>query len=145
MRAAKDAGQCIIIISGNRVELVVVTARAAERHTEKRSANRLDLLVHHFHPQQFLVLQLVVVRTQRQKAGGDKAFVLLLASACWHQVTRNLFANELVERLVVVEGVDHVVAKSPCVLEHQTPPTAAALGKTRHVQPVPPPCLTELR
>ena len=81
MRAAKDAGQRIIIISGNRVELVVVTARATERHTEERAANRLDLLIHNFHSQQFLVLQLVVVWTQRQKAGGDKAFVLLLASA----------------------------------------------------------------
>ena len=143
--AAKDACQRVVVIHRDRVKFMFMATHTTERHAEECATDGDNLLIDHLHPQQFLVLQLVVVRTQRQEAGGDELLIALFATRGRQQVTRNLLTNELIERLVFVEGTDHIVTKSPRILEHQTPPTAAALREARHIQPVSSPCLAKLR
>ncbi len=60
------------------------------------------------------------------------------------QVAGNLLADELVERHVGVEGVDHVVAESPGGRENEAA-QRQRLGETGDVEPVPPPALAEVR
>ncbi len=45
--AVEDAGEGVIVLLRDRVELVVVTAGATERQAEERLAHGVDLVVHH--------------------------------------------------------------------------------------------------
>ncbi len=43
--ALEDSGQCVVVLGGNRVELVIVAAGASERQPQEGSTNRVDLFV----------------------------------------------------------------------------------------------------
>src|SRR3712207_6706551 len=50
-RAAEDAGQSVIVLDRDRVELVIVAPRASDGQPEERLAGRVDDLVDHLEPQ----------------------------------------------------------------------------------------------
>src|SRR5205807_489208 len=67
----EDPGKRIVIRLWNRIELMVMTACAADRHAEERLAERIDLLVDDV---LFLLDRIVLrqhLRTKRQIPGSD--------------------------------------------------------------------------
>jgi DNA-binding GntR family transcriptional regulator len=60
-------------------------------------------------------------------------------------IARNLLADELVEREVLVESADDVVAVGPCVFADLIHFKSMALGETGDIQPVASPTLSEMR
>ncbi len=114
-------------------------------HGEECPPHGLDLFIDHLHPQQFLVLQLVIVRAKRKKTGRHEPLILLSARSFRQQVASDLLENEFVERLVAIEGIDDVVPVTPSVPKHQAASATTALGEAGHIQPVPSPSLAKLR
>ena len=124
---------------------MVMAAGTADGHREKSPPHSLDLFIDHLHPQQFLVLQLIVVRAKCEKTGSHESLVLLGRCSRRQQVAGDLLEDEIVERLVAIKGIDDVVPVTPCIPKHQAASTSAALGEAGHIQPVPPPGLAKLR
>ena len=143
--ATKDAGQRVVVAGGDRVELVVVASGAADRQSEKRPADRLKLLVDDFHPQQFLVLQFVVDRPEDEEARSGQLVGALVSIPVRHQIAGDLLDDEAVERFVVVERADDVIAVPPRVVKDSGAAPADRVGIAGHVEPVPPPPLAKMR
>ena len=80
-------------------------------------------------------------RTGAQEAGGDERLVRHVIEL----VARDLLADELVVRLVGVEGVDDVVAVAPGVGPVVVLLEPAGVRVARHVQPVAAPALAVVR
>ena len=55
MGALEDCRQCVVIVGGNGIELMIVAARTAERRGQKSPAQRIDLFVDQIHFQLHLV------------------------------------------------------------------------------------------
>ncbi len=120
-----------------------MTPSTPDRQTQKRSPDRVNLLINHFHPQQFFILLFVVGRPQRQIADARHLIVVLTVTLVRQQIARDVFPDQLVKGLVVVERLDHVVTKTPCVRKHQAPPASAGFGKAGDIQPVTSPAFTK--
>ena len=84
-----------------------------------------------------VLLAEVDARAGPQEAGGDARLVRDVVQL----VARDLLAQELVVRLVVVEGVDDVVAVAPHVQADVVLLEPVGVGVARHVQPVAAPAL----
>ena len=111
LRALEDPVQPVVVVSRDGIELVVVAAGAAQRETEKRPPGRVDRVLERQVPK-FIGRRGVAPR-QRQITGRHDLFPVLRRRAGLlgrQQVARQLLADELVVRLVGVEGVDDVVA-----------------------------------
>ena len=145
MRAAENPGERVIVARRHGIEFVIVAARAADRHPEKRLAERVELLVHDVHAERVFVLLLIVGRAQREKRRRGDLAGLFIGRRGGQEVAGELLADELVEGQVAVKRVHHIVAVAPRVLEHQGPPAATRFRKARHIEPVPAPALAELR
>ena len=107
-RAVENPVKRIVIGRWNRIELVVVAARASDRQPQERLADVVDRILEHDVPQ--------VVGTDPDAPGnGDVAGANCLLPALavvvvGQQIAGDLFANELIVRLVFVERIDDVVA-----------------------------------
>ena len=145
MRAAENPGERVIVARRHGIEFVIVAARAADRHPEKRLAERVELLVHDVHAERVFVLLLIVGRAQREKRRRGDLAGLFIGRRGGQEVAGELLADELVEGQVAVKRVHHVVAVAPRVLEHQGAAATTRLRKARHIEPVPAPALAELR
>ena len=78
-------------------------------------------------------------------ADGRLAKVLFpIPSRLCEQVARDVFADELVIRHVVVEGANQVVAVTPGVMDFVVPFVAVRLGKPDHIQPVSRPAFAKM-
>ena len=124
---------------------MIMATSTAYGHGEKRTADGFDLFIHYLHPEQFLVLQLIIVWTKREKPGRHKAFVLLYRCSFGQQVPSDLLKNELVKWFITIERINNVIPVTPSISEHQATTSSTALSKPGHVQPVPTPFFTELR
>ncbi len=124
----------------NRIELVIVTPRAADGQAEKRAAGRC----HH-------VIQFVSALLARQNYVGTLHLVVCAAHEKTRrrifaeQIARELFPDELVVRLVLVERANDVIAIRPGVVARRVHLEARRLGEPHHVQPVPRPPLAVAR
>ena len=119
LRAVQDAGQRVVVGGGDRVELVVVAARAPDCLPQKRAAEGVELLIHHVHLKLFFVLLLEVGVADRQKRRRDDLAAALGGVGGREQIPGDLLLHEPVERAVLVERFDHVIAVSPGVLEDE--------------------------
>ena len=144
LRVFENARQRVIIARRDRVELVIVAARAADGLPEERLANRVELFVHDIHDELLLVLLLEVVIADREKGRGDHLTATLRQRSGRQQIPGDLLAHETVERAVLVETLDHIIAVAPGLLEHE-PAQRQRLGEPRYVEPMPPPALAEMR
>src|SRR6185312_13778772 len=104
--------EAVVIALRNRIELVIVAARALDREAEQAAAGRRDQIV------EVLVAAFRVVllaerdaRSRAQEAGRDERLV----APGLELVAGELFLEELVVRLVLVERANHVVAIAPSV------------------------------
>ena len=141
--ARQDARERVVVAGGDRVELVVVTPRAADRQSEKGLADRVDLLVDHIDQQLLLIGRADHLGPHDQEPGRHDVVVPLVLGAEGEQIAGQLFGEEPVERLVGVERADHVVAKTPGVVVGEVLVRTVGVGITRHVEPVTAPALTE--
>ena len=112
-RAVQDTGHGVVVHGGHGIELVVVTAGAAQGQAHDATADDVDLLVGNVEVHLGLVALGQHLRGDHEETGGDQLPVTLPGRIVRQQVTGNLFANELVVGHVRVEGVDDVVAVSP--------------------------------
>ena len=124
---------------------MIVAARATNGETEERAANGVNLLIHRVEMQLLLVALREHLRPQREEGGGNHLIAALLGSFCGHQISRDLLAYEVVERFVVIEGINDVVPVTPGLVEGVVAVTAVRVGVSHEVQPVAAPFFTELR
>ena len=128
----------VVVLLQDRVELVVVAAGAVDGHAENAAADRGQHVVQIVVPALRVVLLAEVdARAGAQEAGGDARLVRHVVQL----VARDLLAQELVVRLVVVERVDDVVAVAPHVQADVVLLEPVGVGVARHVQPVAAPAL----
>src|SRR5262249_21694919 len=128
----------VIILRGQRLEFVVVAASAAERHPQKYLRCGTDYVIELIEAIFLGIGRLIVPRTQPVIAERDER----LSRGVWQLVPGKLLENETVERPVLIERPDHVVAVSPSVRLGGVALVAIGLGVADQVQPVPSPAFT---
>ena len=142
----------IVIPLRNGIELVVVTTGTGDGHSQEGrpggSHNVIEFVVLGLK----FVIRLIVVDTHAQEAGGHHCvFPCIPRPTVFFQQRRgqfiasDLLADELVIRLVLIEGSDHVVPVAPRFAFFPVPLVAIALGKPNNIQPIPPPPLAIAR
>ena len=124
----EERSELIKLALTQRVELVVMTDGTAGGHTEKHGGRCLDP-VHH-------VANFEFGRNRPSLRCGDVAAVepggdLLIERRVGEHVPRNLLDNELVERHVRVERVDHPIAVRPhlAVIVNMHPVSVSVPGR----------------
>ena len=138
----EEGAHPVMVGVGERIVFVIVAAIARERHGEERARGRLGKVGHQFGAAAVLLVEGpggIVLRAEAQVAGGDEGVLLgfILRRAFEQFVARELFANELVERLVRIERADDVVTKAPCLGPELIPVETVAVAVADHVQPEP--------
>ena len=100
-RTGQYAVERIIVLGGNRIELVVVAPGTSDRQAHETAANDVDPIIDH------VVNVAHEPRTDRQKPQrGQRSLTVLRGKL----VRCDLFNQEPVVRKIVVEGTDDVVA-----------------------------------
>ena len=136
--AREDAVQRVVILRRDRVELVVVAARARDGQAEETFGHRVDAVVDH-------VVRVIEPLADRDEA--ERGEPRVVGFDVRQLVRRELLDDELVVRLVLVERLDHVVAIGPgvgkAVVHPPVVPRAAdGVGVARGIEPVAAPALT---
>jgi len=140
----EHAVQRVVVGLADRVELVVVAARAGDRLAEEGLAEHVDLVVDE--------PDLLLERLGRQVAVEDEAVVrgadhgLVDAARCvdarrLQQVARDVLADQLVVGHVLVERADQVVAILIRVGDRRVAFGAVGVRVAHDVHPVPRPAL----
>ena len=127
----EERAERVVVLGGDRVELVIVTLGAAGGEAEPCAAERADPVAHVFrHVFGRLGTAFAGHQVEAQEAGGDSLFF----GGVRQQVSGKLFARELVEALVVVERPDHIIAvgENPGVL---IAVVADRIRKTSDIEP----------
>ena len=109
---------------------------------EEGARGRVDLLVDHVQHELAVVLGVVGLAAEGEEAGRDQLVGAAAVVLRRQQIAGDLLADELIVRLVGVEGGDDVVAIAPGLGIGEVG-LAARLGEAGHVEPVPPPALAE--
>ncbi len=120
---------------------MIVTTGASDCQTHERTGGHVDLLVNKIHLEFRRITVVEGFRANGEKARSHQTLVGWLFGK---QIPRHLFADELVERLVLVERFHDVIPEPPGMGKRDVPFHAVALGITGHVQPVPSPAHPEL-
>ena len=102
------------------------------------------MLVHHVHHEDFPVFLIERFRAHCEETGGHDVFLFLFGVSRRHQVARHLFLDELVVRLVLVEGFYDVIAVTPGLGIGEIALHPGGFGVTGDIHPVPAPTLAEL-
>ena len=122
----------VVVLLLDRIELVIVAARAFKGKAEKGRGERLHAVAHVLHAVLFLhAAALAFLLVQAVEGGGQD----LVVAGVREQVAGELPGDELVVRQVVVKRLDHPVAPGPdfAFAVHLE---AVAVGIAGHVQPV---------
>ena len=132
----------VVVGVRERIVFVIVAAVAGERHGEERTGRRLSEIGHQLGAAAVLLVERaggIVLRAEAQVAGGDERILLrfVLRRAFEQFIARELFADELVERLVRIERADDVIAETPRLRPKFIPVEAVAVAVADHVQPEP--------
>ena len=137
----EDAGQCVVVPLGDRVELVIVAARAGNRHSKERLGKGIDLVVDHFlvnaielHAVSMAVFSHVI------EHGTDQAFVetgLQTDSRVCEEIARDLLADQLIESDVLIESTGKVVPVFPRTFRGNVPLVAVGIGIADDIHPMP--------
>ena len=146
--ALEDAGERVVILGGQGVELVVVTARAAHREAENRTASRVHLLVDdvHFHLQRIIFGEHLAA--EREEAGGDERIEFFSfggGGIFGEEIAGELFVEEAVVGFVSVEGADDVVAVTVGIGVGEVFIKAVRVRVARDIEPVAAPAFAVMR
>ena len=138
-RAGEDAVERVVVLAGDRIELVVMAPGAADGQTEQPPADQVDPIVDD------LVLIVEEPAADREETHRRQR---ARVSPQVELVGGDLLKQEPVEGHVRVEGPDHVVAVGvgEGVFSFLREDIALGVGVSGHVQPVPaPPFAVERR
>ena len=120
---------------------MIVAAGAAERHAQERRCRRAEHVVELLVAIQLEFSRLVVPGAQPEKRGSNLRFSLGILDL----VAGDLLGEKAVERLILVKGIDDVIAVTPSVWLGVVALVAVRLGVADHVEPMPCPTLAVLR
>ena len=111
LRCRQKRLQAVVVLLTNRIEHVIVTSCASDRERKEGRPDNVGPLRQHFIAAagDFLIAGIAPNRPQAVQAGRDLIFVTIGIDF----VPGQLFANELIVGLVVVERLNHVVAEAP--------------------------------
>ena len=131
----------VVVFLGNRVELVVVTASATERQSQERFARGTNHFVQRICSNlcclHRILISNAVIGTGYEKRTSHRNFRLILSQ----NVARNVFTYELIKWLVLVERLNHIVAKRPELVDEEVLLKSVALAEPYDIQPMSPPSL----
>ena len=149
MAAEINSGERIVILGRNRVELMIVAARAGERESQKSASGHVNLVIHNVGQHLFLVGVPCAPFADGHHAGGNHFARIKRGWLIGRQnVTGNLLRDELVIRQIAVEGVYDPVA-IPIRLGHVRFAADAArierVGVANDIEPVAAPALAVMR
>ena len=150
MRAEEDAGEAVIILGRDRVELVVVAAGARHGQAHDGTADDVELIVGDVGEDLVLVGVSVTPVADGEHRGGDRAGPVEAGGAFGRvsrreEVARDLIADELVVGHVRVQGLRDPVAVAPGVEDVAGLAGASRIegvGVADHVEPMPSPALS---
>ena len=145
LRRPHDAGQRVVVGGRNRVELVVVTAGAADRFGQERPPDDVHLLVDDVDEHLVDVLLGQHLRAQGQEPGRGETREPPAVAGRRHQVAGNLLLHEPVVGLVGVERLDDPVAVAERVRVRDVLVEPVRVGIAGDVEPVPAPPLAVAR
>ena len=139
LRALEDTSERVVVGLGDRIELVVVTASAAERQPHERLAGRVDLLVDDVGEEFLLVSFGQDFGPHRQESGGREQ---LRPPRRGHplldeKITGQMGPEKGVEGFVAVEGGDAPVAVAPGVAMGDVFVEPVGVGVADDVEPMP--------
>ncbi len=135
-RAAEHTVQRVVIFRRDGVELMVVATGARDRQAHETLRHHIDAVIDH--------VLLVAHEAFAHRKEAHRRHVALVVTL-HHAVCGDLFQDELVEWLVLVEGLDDIVAIRPgkrIVRRATVQAVTGVIRITRHVQPVTAPALT---
>src|SRR5690606_558829 len=134
--AGKGRIQAVVVLLRDRIELVIVTAGAADRQPQKRLGCRGDHFVECVRPDLRrlggILIADIVVGSSNQKRAADRNRGIVRGE----NIARQMLANELIERLVLVERTDDIVAERPQAADQKVALEAVALAESHDIQPV---------
>ena len=142
--AEENAGEGVVVGRWDGVELVIVAAGAAKGHAEKGAPDGVDLFIDELHPKEFVILEFVVESSEDEVAAANELVVSLFDRIVFEDVSGEVLENELVVGLVLVEGVDDVVAEAPGIGEDEAASATAGFRVAGDIEPMPPPTFSEL-
>ena len=109
LRTLENAVERVIIRGRHRIILVVVATGAPERQSQNGTPHGIDRI----REIEMLVIggrRIAIALTDREEPGRRDAVRIAIGSPFGGQdVSRDLFAQELIERLVGIEGPDHPI------------------------------------
>ena len=140
-RRSEKRLQPVVVALRNRLELVVVTARATDGETEQRERGRVGHVIQGIAPALHLIGGIDHVGSEEVERRRD----LRIRIAREKFITRQLFTDETVVGLVRVQGPHHVVTVAPRVGPRRIVLEAVTLRKAGQIQPVSPPPLAVVR
>ena len=120
----EEGQEPVVILLRNRVELVIVAAGAVDGQSEEDLPGRRHDVIERVVPRLFAVARLVVPDPQPVEPGRNPGVVVAVGQL----VSGQLLANEAVERLVVVQRADNIVAIAPGIGLWVIPLVAIGLG-----------------
>ena len=146
----KERAEAEVIGLREGIVFVIVAVGAGEGEAEEGRSGRVDEVGHEFVARSFFLLKNgggAVVGAGAEEAGGDELVGLRgrARRAGKEFVAGELFADELVVGLVLVEGADDVVAVTPHLGAELVALVAVGVGVAHDVEPVPRPPLAVAR
>ena len=137
--------QSVVVFLSDRIELVVVTPRTSKRHAQKSFAGCANDFIQRVGANLSrlcgILISNVVIGSGDEKSGTHSHVRVVVTK----YITRNVFADELVERFVFVDRANDIIAKRPDVVDNDIPLVPDAFPKTNDIQPVPAPAFTVVR
>ena len=133
--------QAVVVLLSYRIDLMVVAARTVDRQAQESLADGGQQIVELVVPRQQPVRRFVVPDAQPVKAGRNDR----IGTRRRQFVARQLLADELIIRLVVVQRADDVIAISPGMRLDAVALEAVRLRETDQVEPVSRPTLAVVR
>ena len=133
-----------MILVGQGIGFVIMAPAASESHAQKCGRGGLGQIRFNRRPGTvFLSKQFggIVLGAHAEIPGGDQPVLPgLICRSPRHQfISRELFADKLIERFVVVEGADHVIPVTPGRGPEFIPVIAIAVTVAHGIQPHPRP------
>ena len=148
-RAEEDAGQRVVIVGGDRIELVIVAAGTGEGEAEEGPADDVDLIVDAIGDHPFLVdIPRHEIGNREKPRGHERIGVDPRGIVGLEQIAGELLAEKLGVGEVAIEGVDDPVAVAPRLAKvalWRELDEIASVGVADEVEPVPPPALAVAR
>ena len=136
LRIGEESKKLIELALRKWIVLVIVALRAPHGEAEICRPERRSPVY------QLLIAELLDVDSVLSVCNGvalKSSRHLLLNSCVRQQVTGNLFQEELVERHVAIQRVDHPMAITPCMWSYVVLLVTIAVGVAGQIEPVPSP------